>query len=89
MSKTTNPTSENVCPRCSGGIPNSTMPGAYPGALSRWDNHTEVCSYCGSEEAAFALFAASTAQKNGEDVDEAINASVNPSLGIRPWRVQP
>lgn len=27
------------------------MPGAYPGALSRTDNRTEVCSKCGTDEA--------------------------------------
>ena len=40
-----------VCPRCGGFIPNSEQPGAYPGALSRTDNDTEVCSQCGTEEA--------------------------------------
>lgn len=40
------------CSRCGGGIPNSTHPGAYPGALSRFDNATEICSACGELEAA-------------------------------------
>lgn len=40
-----------VCPRCKGFIPNNERPGAYPGALSRADNKTEVCSACGLEEA--------------------------------------
>lgn len=39
------------CPRCGGWIPNNLQPGAYPGALSRWDNETEVCSDCGTQEA--------------------------------------
>ena len=39
-----------VCPRCTGLIPNSATPGKYPGALSRKDNATEVCSRCGTEE---------------------------------------
>lgn len=39
------------CPRCGGGIPNNNTPGAYPGALSRVDNRTEVCSNCGIDEA--------------------------------------
>jgi ribosomal protein S27AE len=39
------------CPRCSGFIPNNVTPGAYPGAISRLDNKTEICSDCGSEEA--------------------------------------
>ena len=33
------------CPRCGGELPN-----AYPGALSRADNRTEVCSDCGFDE---------------------------------------
>ena len=41
----------NTCPRCGGKIPNNTEPGAYPGALSRVDNETEVCSACGTLEA--------------------------------------
>lgn len=40
-----------VCPRCSGWIPNNIKPGEYPGATSRTDNKTEVCSDCGSREA--------------------------------------
>lgn len=40
-----------VCPRCEGFIPNNDQPGAYPGALSRADNATYVCSACGTEEA--------------------------------------
>lgn len=41
----------NVCPRCQGWIPNNEQPGAYPGAISRLDNTTEICSSCGSDEA--------------------------------------
>lgn len=41
----------NVCPRCQGWIPNNEQPGAYPGAISRIDNTTEICSSCGSDEA--------------------------------------
>ena len=40
-----------VCPRCRGYIPSNDRPGAYPGAISRWDNETEICSTCGAEEA--------------------------------------
>lgn len=40
-----------VCPRCSGWIPNNTNPGEYPGATSRTDNKTEICSRCGEVEA--------------------------------------
>ena len=39
------------CPRCGGYIPNNHTPGAYPGALSRRDNKTEICSDCGVFEA--------------------------------------
>jgi hypothetical protein len=39
------------CPRCSGFIPNNEQPGEYPGAISRLDNVTEICSACGGEEA--------------------------------------
>lgn len=41
----------NDCPRCRGKIPNDDTPGAYPGALSRVDNRTEICSACGRDEA--------------------------------------
>lgn len=40
-----------VCPRCEGLVPNNASPGAYPGALSRTDNNTEICSRCGEMEA--------------------------------------
>lgn len=40
-----------ICPRCDGYIPNSESPGAYPGAVSRVDNKTEICSQCGTDEA--------------------------------------
>lgn len=39
------------CPSCEGWIPNNDTPGAYPGALSRRDNKTEICSECGTMEA--------------------------------------
>lgn len=39
------------CPRCTHFIPNDDTPGAYPGAISRLDNKTEICSSCGVEEA--------------------------------------
>jgi len=40
-----------ACPRCLGYVPNNAWPGQYPGALSRTDNKTEICSSCGTEEA--------------------------------------
>lgn len=39
------------CPRCTHFIPSDENPGAYPGAISRVDNETEICSNCGVEEA--------------------------------------
>lgn len=40
-----------LCPRCLGAIPNNEFAGMYPGALSRTDNKTEICSDCGVQEA--------------------------------------
>ena len=40
-----------ICPRCLGLIPNAEFAGMYPGALSRTDNKTEICSDCGNMEA--------------------------------------
>lgn len=45
-----------MCPRCHGFIPSNLTPGRYPGAISRTDNKTEICSDCGREEAT-SLFA--------------------------------
>jgi len=39
------------CPRCGGDVPNTEYKGQYPGALSRTDNETEICSDCGTNEA--------------------------------------
>lgn len=39
-----------LCPRCLGGIPSTELVGMYPGALSRTDNKTEICSECGTLE---------------------------------------
>lgn len=48
----------NICPRCqSDWIPNNAQPGAYPGAISRADNKTEICSACGEDEAMKDFFA--------------------------------
>lgn len=44
-----------VCPRCLGYIPSNLFAGKYPGAISRIDNSTEICSDCGQEEAIVAL----------------------------------
>lgn len=45
-----------ICPRCTHYIPNDENPGAYPGAISRVDNKTEICSKCGSDEAVQSYF---------------------------------
>jgi hypothetical protein len=49
------PNTDYICPRCLGFIPSNERPGAYPGALSRVDNETEICSACGMEEATLLL----------------------------------
>jgi hypothetical protein len=41
----------HICPRCLGDVPNTARRGEYPGALSRADNATEICSDCGTHEA--------------------------------------
>ena len=40
-----------ACPTCEGFIPNDLHIGQYPGAISRRDNTTEICSPCGNREA--------------------------------------
>lgn len=42
---------KDQCPRCGHWIPNDLDRGGYPGALSRYDNETYVCSGCGVDEA--------------------------------------
>jgi len=42
---------DHICPRCGGDVPDTMSKGVYPGALSRTDDHTEICSVCGSLEA--------------------------------------
>ena len=55
----------HICPRCNDNfIPTNTHPGKYPGALSRADNKTEICSLCGSEEAIQDMFAGGCAPKD-------------------------
>lgn len=42
----------HICPRCNDNfIPCNERPGEYPGAISRADDRTEICSACGVEEA--------------------------------------
>jgi hypothetical protein len=45
-----------ICPSCDGFIPSNENPGAYPGAISRKDNSTEICSACGTAEALADFF---------------------------------
>ncbi len=42
---------DNKCPRCTLDVPAPGLAGLYPGALSRTDNETEICSGCGLIEA--------------------------------------
>jgi len=52
-----------ICPRCKEQqIPNDAEAGRYPGALSRTDNETEICSECGMAEAFEAMDANLTPQ---------------------------
>lgn len=53
---------ENQGPRCLWHIPNNITPGAHPGALSRTDNSTEICSDCETQEAAEEHFGSPTPQ---------------------------
>jgi len=46
-----------ICPICYNYIPNNKTPGAYPGALARYDNETEICSECGTAEALAGMMA--------------------------------
>jgi transposase len=46
-------TDDNTCPRCGHGIPSDERRGEYPGALSRLDNETWICSQCGTDEAMY------------------------------------
>lgn len=46
-----------ICPICYNYIPNNQTPGAYPGALARYDNETEICSDCGTAEALAGMMA--------------------------------
>lgn len=43
------------CPLCGGHIPDNKRPGSHPGAISRVDNKTEICSTCGVLEAVSAF----------------------------------
>lgn len=53
---------KHECPRCLGHMPNNLTPGAHPGALSRTDNATQICTECGTQEALEERFGNLTAQ---------------------------
>ena len=57
------------CPICFGFIPNNANPGAYPGALSRYDNATEICSACGQAEGMSGLFLGSVDKDKIADME--------------------
>jgi transcription elongation factor Elf1 len=54
-----------TCPRCNG----NTLPIGYPGALSRVDNKTEICSPCGQDEGFRDFFDNRLSQLNEWPVD--------------------
>lgn len=64
--------SKPICPSCGGFIPNNDAPGSHPGALSRRDNITEICSNCGVMEA-FAKIPR--------------NANIGPKVSDQRWEV--
>jgi hypothetical protein len=60
-----------ICPRClTNQIPNNENPGLYPGALSRVDNLTEICSDCGLQEALEDFFKGSLSPISSWPVEE-------------------
>ena len=58
-----------VCPICYNYIPNNQTPGAYPGALARYDNETEICSECGTAEGLAGMMASPEAIAEWESSD--------------------
>ena len=58
-----------VCPICYNYIPNNQNPGAYPGALARYDNQTEICSDCGTTEALVGMMAPAEVLSTWEQSD--------------------
>ena len=54
------------CPKCDGFIPNDLHVGQYPGAISRRDNKTEICSPCGNREAFDDFFGSNKGQPEVE-----------------------
>lgn len=64
----TEKTNAPICPSCGGFIPNNQHPGAYPGALSRKDNKTEICSSCGIDEALADFFKSTADDKRKTEI---------------------
>jgi hypothetical protein len=64
----------DICPRCGNDIT------GFP-ALSRWDNQSNLCGDCGTQEAMLQFFAL----QEGKDVKEAIH----PRTWVKPppWMV--
>jgi hypothetical protein len=54
-----------ICPRCN----ENNLPLGYPGALSRVDNETEICSPCGQDEGFRDFFDNKLPQLNEWPVD--------------------
>jgi hypothetical protein len=61
-------------------MPNAAHPGCYPGALSRWDNETYVCSPCGEHEAMLQWRSESR---------EVADKAVHPIHGVVFWKTPP
>lgn len=70
-----------ICPRCSNFIPSNENPGAYPGGISRYDNETELCSSCCTDEA-MVQFLATQEGLNPTD-------AVHPVFGQTLWDTIP
>jgi hypothetical protein len=79
---------DNVCPRCNGLIPNNQNPGAYPGALSRADNKTEICSACGEDEALGQFFEGRLASVEEWPVAREFNISHPPEAAEQLRKLQ-
>lgn len=58
---------KDPCPRCLGPIPSLEYAGMFPGAMSRTDNKTEICSNCGTQEA-IEQMAPREAQRGRSDI---------------------
>ena len=74
------------CPRCPDGIiPTPEKAGQYPGALSRADNMTFVCSACGFDEAMRQFFRGETIAVNDWPVEREFEQPI-PEAGLEALR---